>query len=85
MNGLVPSSYYFLILILKFVKCSYRNAFVEYWINGNMLTMDIATVIFKILKQPQLNYITQVFSLIYFSFPWLFLSFKFLLFILKVH
>ncbi|XP_027938357.1 probable serine/threonine protein phosphatase 2A regulatory subunit B''delta isoform X4 [Vigna unguiculata] len=36
-----------------------RNAFVEYWINGNMLTMDIATVIFKILKQPQLNYITQ--------------------------
>ncbi|WVY98793.1 hypothetical protein V8G54_030944 [Vigna mungo] len=36
-----------------------RNAFVEYWINGNMLTMDIATVIFKILKQPQLSYITQ--------------------------
>ncbi|KAK7356714.1 hypothetical protein VNO80_15989 [Phaseolus coccineus] len=36
-----------------------RNAFIEYWINGNMLTMDIATVIFKILKQPQLSYITQ--------------------------
>ncbi|KAG5004367.1 hypothetical protein JHK86_028506 [Glycine max] len=36
-----------------------RKAFIEYWINGNMLAMDIAALIFKILKQPQLNYLTQ--------------------------
>uniref|UniRef100_F6H607 EF-hand domain-containing protein n=1 Tax=Vitis vinifera TaxID=29760 RepID=F6H607_VITVI len=37
-----------------------RDAFVDYWVNGNMLTMDIATQIFKILKQPDLKYLTQV-------------------------
>ncbi|CAI8615611.1 unnamed protein product [Vicia faba] len=36
-----------------------RNAFIDYWITGNMLTMDIATQIFTILKQPQFNYLTQ--------------------------
>ncbi|XP_027364024.1 probable serine/threonine protein phosphatase 2A regulatory subunit B''delta isoform X1 [Abrus precatorius] len=36
-----------------------RTAFIDYWINGNMLTMDIATQVYKILKQPQLNYLTQ--------------------------
>ncbi|XP_023537546.1 serine/threonine protein phosphatase 2A regulatory subunit B''beta-like [Cucurbita pepo subsp. pepo] len=36
-----------------------RDAFIEYWINGNMLTLDIATQIFKILKQPDLKYLTQ--------------------------
>ncbi|KAG8648095.1 serine/threonine protein phosphatase 2A regulatory subunit B''beta [Manihot esculenta] len=36
-----------------------RDAFVNYWLNGNMLTMDMATQIFKILKQPDLNYLTQ--------------------------
>ncbi|CAK9325926.1 unnamed protein product [Citrullus colocynthis] len=36
-----------------------RDAFVEYWINGNMLTLDIATQIFRILKQPDLKYLTQ--------------------------
>uniref|UniRef100_A0A2P2MPF6 Serine/threonine protein phosphatase 2A regulatory subunit B''beta-like isoform X2 n=1 Tax=Rhizophora mucronata TaxID=61149 RepID=A0A2P2MPF6_RHIMU len=36
-----------------------RDAFVDYWINGNMLTMDIATQIFTILKQPDLKYLTQ--------------------------
>ncbi|PIA45442.1 hypothetical protein AQUCO_01700754v1 [Aquilegia coerulea] len=36
-----------------------RNAFVDYWINGNMITMDIATQIFNILKQPNRNYLTQ--------------------------
>ncbi|KAG1361521.1 hypothetical protein COCNU_09G009840 [Cocos nucifera] len=29
-----------------------RDAFVDYWINSNMITMDIATQIFRILKQP---------------------------------
>ncbi|PON54522.1 Parvalbumin [Trema orientale] len=36
-----------------------REAFVDYWINGNMLTMDIATQIYSILKQPDLKYLTQ--------------------------
>ncbi|XP_022633559.1 probable serine/threonine protein phosphatase 2A regulatory subunit B''delta isoform X2 [Vigna radiata var. radiata] len=36
-----------------------RKAFIDYWVNGNMLTKDIATQIFTILKQPQLKYLTQ--------------------------
>ncbi|KAK7258635.1 hypothetical protein RIF29_24216 [Crotalaria pallida] len=36
-----------------------REAFIDYWINGNMLTKDIATQIYTILKQPQLKYLTQ--------------------------
>ncbi|XP_044482894.1 serine/threonine protein phosphatase 2A regulatory subunit B''beta-like [Mangifera indica] len=36
-----------------------RNAFVDYWINGNILTMDMATQIFSILKQPDLKYLTK--------------------------
>ncbi|KAF7805234.1 putative serine/threonine protein phosphatase 2A regulatory subunit B''delta isoform X1 [Senna tora] len=39
--------------------CVTRDAFVDYWINGNMLTMDIATQIYTILKQPDLKYLTQ--------------------------
>jgi hypothetical protein len=37
-----------------------RDAFLNYWINGNMLTLDLATQIFTILKQPDLKYLTQV-------------------------
>ncbi|RAL37024.1 unnamed protein product [Cuscuta campestris] len=37
-----------------------RDAFIDYWINGSMLTKDIATQIFTILKQPDLKYLTQV-------------------------
>ncbi|XP_022149824.1 serine/threonine protein phosphatase 2A regulatory subunit B''beta-like [Momordica charantia] len=36
-----------------------RDGFIDYWITGNMLTLDIATQIFKILKQPDLKYLTQ--------------------------
>ncbi|KAK4480461.1 hypothetical protein RD792_013534 [Penstemon davidsonii] len=36
-----------------------RDAFVDYWINGNMLTKDIATQIYSILKQPDLRYLAQ--------------------------
>ncbi|XP_057961910.1 serine/threonine protein phosphatase 2A regulatory subunit B''beta-like [Malania oleifera] len=36
-----------------------RDAFVDYWVKGNMLTLDIATQIFKMLKQPDLKYLTQ--------------------------
>ncbi|XXG89668.1 hypothetical protein AAC387_Pa12g1618 [Persea americana] len=36
-----------------------RDSFVDYWINSNMMTMDIATQIFKVLKKPDKNYVTQ--------------------------
>ncbi|XP_031108975.1 serine/threonine protein phosphatase 2A regulatory subunit B''beta-like [Ipomoea triloba] len=36
-----------------------RDAFVDYWINDSMLTKDIATQVFTILKQPDLKYLTQ--------------------------
>uniref|UniRef100_A0A6M2E932 EF-hand domain-containing protein n=1 Tax=Populus davidiana TaxID=266767 RepID=A0A6M2E932_9ROSI len=36
-----------------------RDAFLNYWVNGNMLTLGIATQIFTILKQPDLKYLTQ--------------------------
>ncbi|OVA16380.1 EF-hand domain [Macleaya cordata] len=36
-----------------------RDGFVDYWVNKNMLTMDMATQIFTILKQPDRNYLTQ--------------------------
>ncbi|XAR64894.1 hypothetical protein NMG60_11008783 [Bertholletia excelsa] len=36
-----------------------RDAFVDYWVNGNMLTKDIATQIFMILKLPDMKYLTQ--------------------------
>ncbi|CAA2983833.1 serine threonine phosphatase 2A regulatory subunit B beta-like [Olea europaea subsp. europaea] len=36
-----------------------REAFVDYWINGNMLTKDIATQIYMLLKQPDFKYLTQ--------------------------
>ncbi|KAK9919442.1 hypothetical protein M0R45_028034 [Rubus argutus] len=36
-----------------------RDLFVDYWVNGNMLTMDVATQIYSILKQPDLKYLTQ--------------------------
>ncbi|KAL0401358.1 UNVERIFIED_CONTAM: Serine/threonine protein phosphatase 2A regulatory subunit B''beta, partial [Sesamum latifolium] len=36
-----------------------RDAFVDYWINGNMLTKDIATQIYTILKQPDVKYLAQ--------------------------
>jgi hypothetical protein len=42
-----------------------RDAFLDYWINGNMLTLDIATQIFTILKQPDLKYLTQVGVFVY--------------------
>ncbi|KAL5781689.1 hypothetical protein ACOSP7_006718 [Xanthoceras sorbifolium] len=36
-----------------------RDQFVNYWIKGNMLTMDIATKIYSILKQSDCSYLTQ--------------------------
>ncbi|KAL6214514.1 hypothetical protein ACLB2K_013948 [Fragaria x ananassa] len=37
-----------------------RDAFIRYWVDGNMMTMDTATQVFKILKQPHCNYLSQV-------------------------
>ncbi|KAI3963405.1 hypothetical protein MKW98_022827, partial [Papaver atlanticum] len=37
-----------------------RDAFVDYWVNGNLLSMDIATQIFTVLKQPDRKYLTQL-------------------------
>ncbi|KAG1353957.1 serine/threonine protein phosphatase 2A regulatory subunit B''beta [Cocos nucifera] len=36
-----------------------RDAFVDYWVNSNRMTRDIATQIFTILKQPDRKYLTQ--------------------------
>ncbi|CAA3005169.1 serine/threonine protein phosphatase 2A regulatory subunit B''beta-like [Olea europaea var. sylvestris] len=36
-----------------------RDAFVDYWIHGNMLTKDIPTQIYTILKQRDLIFLTQ--------------------------
>ncbi|CAG7860031.1 unnamed protein product [Brassica rapa] len=36
-----------------------REAFLDYWVNGNMLIMDTTTQIFKILKQQNQNYIVK--------------------------
>ncbi|KAK8698171.1 hypothetical protein V6N13_114297 [Hibiscus sabdariffa] len=46
-------------LSLNFASFACRDAFVDYWINGNMLTMDIAAQIYTILKQPDLKYLIQ--------------------------
>ncbi|PSS14041.1 Serine/threonine protein phosphatase 2A regulatory subunit B''alpha like [Actinidia chinensis var. chinensis] len=37
-----------------------RDAFIKYWVDSNMLSKDIATQIFRILKQPNCKYLTQV-------------------------
>ncbi|KAJ0112671.1 hypothetical protein Patl1_01748 [Pistacia atlantica] len=37
-----------------------RDAFIRYWVEGNMLTMDTTTQMYKILKQPDREYLTQV-------------------------
>ncbi|KAE8678985.1 putative serine/threonine protein phosphatase 2A regulatory subunit B''delta [Hibiscus syriacus] len=36
-----------------------RDAFVDYWVNGNMLAKDIATQVYDILKKPDLKYLAQ--------------------------
>ncbi|KAJ1295192.1 hypothetical protein BS78_01G205400 [Paspalum vaginatum] len=36
-----------------------RDAFVEYWINDNKITMDMASQIFEILRKPDYDYLTQ--------------------------
>ncbi|KAH9658907.1 putative serine/threonine protein phosphatase 2A regulatory subunit B''gamma [Citrus sinensis] len=48
------------LAVLKKIAIDGRqDAFVDYWVNGSMLTMDTATQIFSILNQPDLKYLTQ--------------------------
>lgn len=49
---------------MQFASHDCRDAFVDYWIHGNMLTKDIATQMYTILKQPDLKYLVQVLSLV---------------------
>ncbi|CAN1765712.1 Serine/threonine protein phosphatase 2A regulatory subunit B''beta [Linum perenne] len=37
-----------------------RDQFVQYWVEGNFLTMDLATQIYTVLKQPENEYLSQV-------------------------
>lgn len=62
--------YFAMTIFLCFNELVCRDAFIDYWINGNMLTMDIATQIYSILKRPDLKYLTQVssFSILHFCF-----------------
>ncbi|KAK5805119.1 hypothetical protein PVK06_032771 [Gossypium arboreum] len=36
-----------------------RDQFVNYWIGGNILTMDLVTRVYTVLKQPHCRYLTQ--------------------------
>ncbi|CAN1765711.1 Probable serine/threonine protein phosphatase 2A regulatory subunit B''gamma [Linum perenne] len=36
-----------------------RDQFVQYWVEGNFLTMDLATQIYTVLKQPENEYLSQ--------------------------
>eukprot|EP01018_Ginkgo_biloba_P009966 Gb_34337 [translate_table: standard] len=53
-------------------SCLSRDQFVDYWINKNMVTMDLATQIFTVLKQPDRNYLNQVLMAIINTspYPW---------------
>ena len=37
-----------------------RDQFVDYWMRGNLLTKDLATRIYIILKRPDRSYLSQV-------------------------
>lgn len=36
-----------------------RNTFVDYWMRDNLISADLATRIFQVLKQPEKSYLTQ--------------------------
>ncbi|KAH9658904.1 putative serine/threonine protein phosphatase 2A regulatory subunit B''gamma [Citrus sinensis] len=58
-TGLVTSCIEALAVLKKIAIDGRQDAFVDYWVNGSMLTMDTATQIFSILNQPDLKYLTQ--------------------------
>ncbi|XWS76229.1 hypothetical protein CRYUN_Cryun01aG0157500 [Craigia yunnanensis] len=41
-------------------RIAIRDAFIKFWVDGNMLTMDKATQMFEILKRPGCKHLTQV-------------------------
>jgi len=52
-------------LISQFRDIYCRDQFIDYWIRGNMLAMDLTTQIYTILKQPYRTYLAQVCFLLY--------------------
>lgn len=44
---------------INFTGTITRDQFIDYWIRGNMLAMDLATQIYTILKQPYRSYLVQ--------------------------
>nr|XP_007144027.1 hypothetical protein PHAVU_007G123000g [Phaseolus vulgaris]ESW16021.1 hypothetical protein PHAVU_007G123000g [Phaseolus vulgaris] len=42
-----------------FLNIYCRDQFIDYWIRGNMLAMDLTTQIYTILKQPYRTYLAQ--------------------------
>ncbi|KAK7356678.1 hypothetical protein VNO80_15953 [Phaseolus coccineus] len=44
---------------LEFDYLGWRDQFIDYWIRGNMLAMDLTTQIYTILKQPYRTYLAQ--------------------------
>lgn len=38
----------------------FRDAFIDFWLNSNMVTMDVATQVFIILKQKNQDFLTKV-------------------------
>ncbi|CAN1234019.1 Serine/threonine protein phosphatase 2A regulatory subunit B''beta [Linum perenne] len=57
-------SFFFTILFKRIdvsgVGMVTRDQFVDYWVKGNFLTMDLATQIYTVLKQPDHEYLSQV-------------------------
>jgi len=51
-----------------------RDAFVQYWVIGNKLTMDIATQMYTILKQPDIKFLTQVICFVVYLYLFSFFS-----------
>ncbi|KAA3480849.1 serine/threonine protein phosphatase 2A regulatory subunit B''beta-like isoform X1 [Gossypium australe] len=58
-RGIVTGKYIIIWYELMYAGMNLRDQFVNYWIGGNMLTVDLATQIYTILKQPDCRYLTQ--------------------------
>jgi len=56
-------------LMSLFLNIYCRDQFIDYWIRGNMLAMDLTTQIYTILKQPYRTYLAQVCFLLYAVIP----------------
>lgn len=61
------NNYLIHVWLIRLLVC--RDAFIKYWIDGNILTMDTETKIFEILRQPGCKFLTQVCFSNYSSVP----------------